>query len=58
MELRLNIIPTGTTNIVLTCSLPECICMKSDESGVTTIDNYIIPEISECPTVGPFHWCV
>ena len=40
-------IPTGTTNIVLTCSLPECICMKSDESGVTTIDNYIIPEISD-----------
>ena len=40
-------IPTGTTNIVLTCSLLECNWMKSDESGVTTIDSYIIPEISD-----------
>ena len=41
------LILTGTTNIVLTCSLPECIWMKSDESDVTTIDSYIIPEISD-----------
>ena len=41
------LILTGTTNVVLTCSLPECIWMKSDESDVTTIDSYIIPEISD-----------
>ena len=38
-------IPTGTTNIVLTCNLPECIWMVSDDTDAITIDSYIIPEI-------------
>ena len=38
-------IPIGTANIVLTCSLPECIWMVSDDTDVIIIDSYIIPEI-------------
>ena len=41
------LIPTGTRYIVLTCSLPECVWMISVNSDVITIDNYIIPEISD-----------
>ena len=38
---------TGTRYIVLTCSLPECLWMISNDPNVITIDSYIIPEISE-----------
>ena len=38
---------TGTTNIVLTCSLPECVWVTSDGSDVIINASYTIPEISE-----------
>ena len=37
----------GTRNIVLTCSIPECIWKISNDSDIINIDSYIIPEIPD-----------
>ena len=39
------LILTGTANIILTCSLLECVWLISDDSDVITNASYIIPEI-------------
>ena len=40
-------IPAGTRNIVLTCSIPECIWKISNDSDIINIDSYVIPEIPD-----------
>ena len=37
----------GTTDVILTCSLSECIWMISNEASVTTMQTYTIPTITD-----------
>ena len=40
-------ISTGSPNIVLTCNLPECVWMISNDSDFISIDSYVIPELTD-----------